>query len=497
MGKPRPPPGGRRPIITMRRDQPTTPFDVEADDLTQQFWGAAKGWVSSEQPTVARRADRTQQRDDTTGSLRVIREGFAAFRPRTAPNVTGEVRRQRQHGSPRRPAPNQAPRREATLGELADGRSDVGGWLDRARDDDDPIPVSFSRSATPAAERDVPLTPAQPLVDRLGLGAVDPLLVRTGLAVLALILLVPVMLSLRPDRGDTLPGEFVGTPQEVVAGAAPAPTDTNPVAAVMDVGAEETTTMVPTVGQPTDDQPTVDQPTAAPASEQAAETDDAASITERALVESAAPSTGAAAPNQTGDEAAVVDVAAERIVPACPQTYTASPGDSWYRIADEAGVAPSELLAENNATTNTVILPGDDICLPEGASMPSPPSTTVASTTGGSDDGTTPTTTQAPTTTEVPVANLSRSEVQELIRQTWPDDEVDTALAVARRESNFVATADNGWCCYGVFQIYWSVHAGWLDDFGIDERSDLFDARKNVAAAHAMWERSGWGPWGG
>ena len=36
-----------------------------------------------------------------------------------------------------------------------------------------------------------------------------------------------------------------------------------------------------------------------------------------------------------------------------------------------------------------------------------------------------------------------------------------------------------------------------LDDFGITERSDLFDARKNIAAAFAMRQRSGWGPWGG
>ena len=74
---------------------------------------------------------------------------------------------------------------------------------------------------------------------------------------------------------------------------------------------------------------------------------------------------------------------------------------------------------------------------------------------------------------------------------------METALEIARRESNFIATADNGWCCVGVFQIYWTAHRAWLDDFGITERADLFDARKNIAAAHHMWQRSGWGPWGG
>src|SRR5690606_18492836 len=163
--------------------------------------------------------------------------------------------------------------------------------------------------------------------------------------------------------------------------------------------------------------------------------------------------------------------------PACPQTYTAAPGDSWYRIADEAGVTPSRLLTENRATTDTAILPGDDICLPEGAAMPRPPVTATPAPAAAAPTPTTPPptppapaadaptpttaapTTAAPTTappttappttappttappTTAPAANLSRDQVQELIRQTWPADQVDKALDVARRESNFIATA--------------------------------------------------------
>lgn len=480
----------------MRRDQPTTPFDVEAEDLTQQFWGTGKGWVSSEQPAVRSRAARAPRRDDTTGSLRVIREGLAAFRPQTSPNATGEVRRVRQHGAPSRSQPDHEPRREATLGELAAGRADVGGWADDDVFDDDLLPVAPQRSRHGASDRaadvDVPLTPMQPLVDRLGLGAVDPLLVRAGAIVMALLLLVPVVMSLRPDQDDSLPGDVVEAPQPVVAGAAPGPTPeaalapaVSPVAVAAPVEAA-TSTAAPTESS-------------AP-SESAGTTSSEPAAQELVTTSGEATETAVA----SADEAAAVDVAAERIVPTCPQTYTAAPGDSWYRIADEAGISPTELLAENNATTDTVILPGDDVCLPEGAAMPSPPTTTAPTTAPDDESTTTPApvtttapTTTAPTTTVAPVANLSRTEVQELIRQTWPEEEVDKALAVARRESNFIATADNGWCCVGVFQLYWTVHRGWLDDFGITQRSDLFDARKNIAAAYHMWQNQGWGPWGG
>ncbi len=57
---------------------------------------------------------------------------------------------------------------------------------------------------------------------------------------------------------------------------------------------------------------------------------------------------------------------AERLIPACPTTYVAGAGDSWYRIADAADVSPNALLDENRATVDTVILPGDEICLPTG-----------------------------------------------------------------------------------------------------------------------------------
>ena len=84
---------------------------------------------------------------------------------------------------------------------------------------------------------------------------------------------------------------------------------------------------------------------------------------------------------------------------------------------------------------------------------------------------------------------------QAVIREVWPDDLEEQALRVAQRESNFVVTARN-YCCYGLFQIYWSVHRGWLDELGITSSEQLYDARLNATAALHLYMRSGgWGPW--
>jgi murein DD-endopeptidase MepM/ murein hydrolase activator NlpD len=61
----------------------------------------------------------------------------------------------------------------------------------------------------------------------------------------------------------------------------------------------------------------------------------------------------------------------------CTRAYTAVVGDSWYAIASRAGVTVTALLAANDASTNTVLQPGDDLCLPAGAA----PANTTASCT--------------------------------------------------------------------------------------------------------------------
>ncbi len=55
---------------------------------------------------------------------------------------------------------------------------------------------------------------------------------------------------------------------------------------------------------------------------------------------------------------------------ACGASYTVARGDGWYAIASRAGVTGTALLAANDATAETALAPGDVLCLPAGASAP-------------------------------------------------------------------------------------------------------------------------------
>ena len=51
-------------------------------------------------------------------------------------------------------------------------------------------------------------------------------------------------------------------------------------------------------------------------------------------------------------------------------------------------------------------------------------------------------------------------------------------------------------CCYGLFQIYYNVHKGWLAQMGITSGSQLWDPRTNATAALALYHRSNsFAPW--
>ncbi len=51
----------------------------------------------------------------------------------------------------------------------------------------------------------------------------------------------------------------------------------------------------------------------------------------------------------------------------CASKHTVVNGDSWFRISQSAGVSLASLLQANNATSTTVLQPGDELCLPPGA----------------------------------------------------------------------------------------------------------------------------------
>jgi hypothetical protein len=87
--------------------------------------------------------------------------------------------------------------------------------------------------------------------------------------------------------------------------------------------------------------------------------------------------------------------------------------------------------------------------------------------------------------------------VRAIIRSIWPDHLEDKAIAIASRESNLIPTAYNGWCCYGLFQIYFNANASFLRSIGVTSASQLYDPYVNTRAAFAMYQVSGWRPWGG
>ena len=106
--------------------------------------------------------------------------------------------------------------------------------------------------------------------------------------------------------------------------------------------------------------------------------------------------------------------------------------------------------------------------------------------------------TQQPIVTQ-PTEAYTRRQVVAIIREVWPDEHEENALLVARRESQYVPSVVGGArnCCYGLFQMYWSVHRSWLAKSGITEPSQLLDPRANAEAALALFRRNGnsWRPW--
>lgn len=85
--------------------------------------------------------------------------------------------------------------------------------------------------------------------------------------------------------------------------------------------------------------------------------------------------------------------------------------------------------------------------------------------------------------------------VEEIIRDVFPDEIEDRAVRIAWRESRFVPTAHNS-ICFGIFQVYFSVHRRWLADYGVYTPADLYDPRVNATVALALYNEAGWSPWG-
>ena len=161
-------------------------------------------------------------------------------------------------------------------------------------------------------------------------------------------------------------------------------------------------------------------------------------------------------------------------------SFTVQRGDSWSLLADYAGVGLSSMLRANNATARTIILPGQKLCVPKGASFNRPGANVAA-------EAATP-------KLIIPKKRLSVSESEAIIREIFPDKLERRALKIAKRESRLNHAA-HSWCCLGLFQIYFGANKAFLGTLGITNASQLLDARTNATAAYAMYQRSGWAPW--
>jgi LysM repeat protein len=341
----------------------------------------------------------------------------------------------------------------------------------RSHDDTKSIPVVAAAASQVGATRHV-----------------DPLLRRTGTLAVVIALLVPVALALRsshePARDTALqPQTSVAvtespftTAAEVVVAAAASPVSAAGAPATIDIEA---------------------LPEAVPAHT-------AAPATTAAKASKSAPSTAVPA---VATEAAAPKAKVEQVViqrAPCASKYTVKAGDAWVLIAKRVGVSTKELLAANGATARTAIYPGRDICLPANATVATArPTTTTKPASKSVTKASTPApkTTTAPKATTPPVKETppakvySKAEVAQIIRDVWPDDLEDEAIRIATRESNLVPSVKN-YCCYGLFQIYYNVHKGWLAQIGVSSGSQLWDPRTNALAAFVLYQRSNsFAPW--
>lgn len=360
---------------------------------------------------------------------------------------------------------------------------DDGGFDDD--NDDDPI-ASWDDEFVPVQQR----------------AGLDPLLTRIGALAVVTALAVPLLLSFGSDGGDTLFEEATAAPAATVAAVPvtePAPSTAAPEAAGDQPAADvvETTAAAPaTTATAASAEPAATSATQPPTTQSAAGEPATAAALE-ASSDDATDDASLGTAQSVADEPAAADSPAERVERICAIDYEVVAGDFWIRLADGAGVPLAELLEANGASASTPLFPGQTICLPAGSSIPPPPTTapptTVPPTT--TPPTTAPPTTVPPTTAPPTTVPSTPGSVQQIIRDVWPDELEDKALEIAWRESRYDPYAQN-FCCYGIFQIYWEVHRGWLDEIGVTSSQQLFDPETNARAAYALYQRAGgWGPW--
>ena len=181
--------------------------------------------------------------------------------------------------------------------------------------------------------------------------------------------------------------------------------------------------------------------------------------------------------------------------PRCGLDYVVQSGDSWYGIAERAGVKAGPLATINGKTISSPLRVGQTICLPEGARRPTTTTTTTRPPQSSGSSGSSSSSNDMRQIPYDPTRTYTRAEVEQIVRDVWPDELENDALFVVQRESRFNPTA-RSYCCLGLFQINWRSHRSWLANYGVTDPTQLLDPEVNARMGLVTWQRSGsWRPW--
>ena len=111
--------------------------------------------------------------------------------------------------------------------------------------------------------------------------------------------------------------------------------------------------------------------------------------------------------------------------------------------------------------------------------------------------------TTSTTTTTVALPDGSCSEWYPVALEAgWSIDQLQKLGRIMWRESNCIHDIANKTYSYGLTQIEWSAHKGWLEsEFNITVREDLYDPYTNLLVAKWLFDYAkdsygcGWQPW--
>jgi hypothetical protein len=188
-------------------------------------------------------------------------------------------------------------------------------------------------------------------------------------------------------------------------------------------------------------------------------------------------------------------------VPASPPTAAPAPAPVVTApVVQAAAPAPAKAAAppataapKKKAPATTAAKKQAPAATPKPAPTTAAPKPKPAPTTAAPKQAPTPPA-AAPAPPPPPAKAYSAAEVEAIIREVWPDDLEEQALAIAKRESKLLPTSRN-YCCYGIFAIYYEAGKKFLNSIGVTSAEQLFDPWVNVRAAFALYGIAGWQPW--